>query len=99
MINDFIIFIMNMFNYIIQIVLTPIDSVLSVIIPSYAEISSNVVTFFNYIYNNIIFVLDWVHIPSSLVTIIIGYITFRVILYFSTLSFKLFIKWYNYLKL
>jgi len=90
--------VLNMFTSILNIFLKPIDLLLSTIVPNYNDIIGFVITLLSYFRNTFLFFLNWIHIPSGAITLIIGYITFKITLFFGTLSYKLFIKWYHYIK-
>lgn len=88
----------SIFNTIISILLLPLDALLENIIPNYSSMSVYVDNFFSFFEDTIYFVLSWFHIPTVAFDFILGYISFRVLLFFGTLSYKLFIRWYSALK-
>ena len=91
--------VLTVFNTILTVILSPLDALLSAIIPSYDSMSTYVLTFFNYFKDLFQFIIDWIHIPPLAIEFILGYIAFKVVLYFGTLSIKLLLKWYNALKI
>lgn len=96
--TNFIVLILDLFNGLLTTLLRPIDSIIESFVPSFADISSNVSNLFNYFYNTFLFIINWLHIPPQVIALIIGYITFRVALFFGSLGIKLCLKWYHLLK-
>lgn len=88
----------TLLNAIISIILTPLDLLLQSIIPNYSSMGTYISQFFSYFEDLFLFVLSWLNIPPIAIDLILGYIGFRVALFFGTMSLKLFIRWYNALK-
>lgn len=86
------------FATIINIIFTPIDSLISSIIPDYTNMSTYITAFFDYFRDIFLWAISWLNIPKPAFSLILGYITFRVLLFFGTLSFKLFVRWWGVLK-
>lgn len=91
--------VLTIFNIFVDIIFAPIDALLMNVIPDYNSMSIYVSNFLSYFEDTFYFVVSWINIPKVAIGFILGYITFRVTLFFGTLAFRLFIKWYNALKL
>ena len=102
MINDIILIVFNgtldLFNVLLSILFAPVDIVLGNVIPSYNTISSYIDSFFNFFYDKFLFVIGWLNIPTGVIDLLLGYIVFRVALFFGTLTIKYFLAWYRALK-
>lgn len=83
---------------IISIFLSPLDTLLSSIIPDYSNMGNYIQAFFDYFYDIFLWAISWFNIPKPAINLILGYISFRVLLFFGTLSYKLFIRWWGVLK-
>lgn len=90
--------VMWLINYIFTLILTPIDTIITALVPSWSSVSNNISQFLNYFYNQFLFVLNWLNIPSSAITLLIAYITLKLTLYLSTRALKIFLKWYDILR-
>lgn len=88
----------TLFNAILSVILSPLDLLLESVIPIYSSMSTYVANFFNYFEDIFYFVIGWLNIPPVAIDLILGYIAFRVAIFFGTMAFKLFVRWYNALK-
>lgn len=87
--------VLRFFTSIIDIILAPIDAVISTVIPSFSDISTNISNLLSYFYDTFLFIFQWIHLPSGVINLILGYIAFKVTVYASTLGVKLFLRWYR----
>ena len=55
-------------------------------------------SFLDYIASIIPYILSWFHLPSAFITLIVGYITFKLSIPLAIHTIKLAIKWYDKLK-
>lgn len=90
--------IFGFFSDVVSIILSPIDSLISTIIPSYSSMGIYISGFFDYFEDTFLWVISWCNIPRGAISLILGYITFRILLFFGTLSFKLFARWWGVLR-
>ena len=90
--------IFGFFSDIISIIFSPIDTLIATIIPDYTTMGTYISAFFDYFEDTFLWIISWFNIPKTAIGMILGYITFRIILFFGTLSFKLFVRWWGVLR-
>lgn len=91
--SEFFKFLLESFALVISVILAPIDAIISNVIPNFELINTHVLEFLNYFMNYFRFVMGWIHIPPIALDILVGYITFRVILFFGSLAYKITCRW------
>lgn len=82
----------------VNLILTPIDSAISLALPSVAEALSAVGGFFNWICSFIPYLMSWLNLPQWFLTFVIGYWTFKLTVPLVIHTVKLAIAWYDKIK-
>lgn len=82
----------------VSLLLTPIDSLINSAFPAISDAISYINSFLNYISSLIPYILSWFHLPNAFITLIIGYVTFKLTLPLAIHTVKLAIKWYDKIK-
>ena len=82
-------FILSLFTTIINVILMPIDMLLSSVLPNFFDMVSYVDGFLGFFFNDIVWILQWIHIPYESTLLIMGYITLRVTMFLSVLGYRL----------
>lgn len=98
MINAIINGIMNLIMSLVNIILTPIDLLISNFLPG---LDSALTAFANYLALGSTYIgwgIDFLLIPTELVALVITYYTFKLSVPILISTIKLAIKWYNSLK-
>lgn len=98
MINAILKGIFKLIISLVSLLLTPIDSLINSAFPSIADGIGYINSFLDYIGGIIPYVLSWFHLPTAFVTLVVGYITFKLTLPLAIHTIKLAIKWYDKLK-
>ena len=83
---------------IIQIVLIPIDSLISSSLPGFDNFLSNVTQFFTYCLGAIGWVIDSLFVPRDVISMVCVYLVFKLTISLSTYTIKFALKWYRALK-
>lgn len=79
----------------VSLLLTPIDTLINSAFPSIASGIGYIGSFFDYIASIIGYVLSWFHLPTPLITLLVGYLTFKLTIPLAIHTVKLAIKWYH----
>lgn len=82
----------------VSVLLTPIDSLINSAFPAIANGIFYLDLFLTYIGNLIPWILSWFHLPNAFLTLVVGYMTFKLTLPLAVHTIKLAIKWYNAIK-
>ena len=90
--------IFNLVLGLVDIVLAPIDALITQFIPGLSDILTYIGKFFNYILQFIPWVCSWFHLPSWLITFVIAYYVFKLTVPLLVHSVKLALSWYDRLK-
>ena len=91
-------FIINLLVTIINLVLSPINAIIGILIPDFSIITLKINQVFDFLSDTINFVLSWLHLPQEVYTLIVAYIDFIVIFIPVSLGFKLAIRFYHHFK-
>lgn len=82
----------------VSLLLSPIDSLINSAFPVISEGINYINSFLNYIGSLIPYILSWFHLPTAFITLIVGYLTFKLTLPLTIHTIKLAIKWYDKIK-
>ena len=74
-VDSIVLYLLGIFSSFLSLILKPIDLLLSTIVPTYSDLSTNFITLFSYFRNTFLFILNWIHFPPELISLIIAYIT------------------------
>lgn len=82
----------------VNLILMPIDSLINSAFPSIASGLSYVNDFFNYINQFMSWILSWFHVPSPFLSLVVGYLVFKLTVPLAVHTVKLALHWYHILK-
>lgn len=82
----------------VNLLLTPIDTLINNAFPSIANVLNTIGDFFNQILSFIPWILSWFHLPSYFITFVVGYWVFKLSVPIVIHTVKLAIKWYDKIK-
>lgn len=99
MINAILTGIFNIIISLVQVLLAPIDLLISNYLPDLANVLTAINQFLTLITSSIGWVLSCLGIPSSVINLLILYYTFKLTVPYLVHLVKLALKWYNTLKL
>ena len=83
----------------VSLLLSPIDALIEQFLPDLSNALDGLTNFFGYITQYIGWVIDFAGIPSTVITLIVAYYTFKLTVPLVVSTVKLALKWYNTLKL
>lgn len=96
--NNFGNIVLNIVIGLVNIILYPIDLLISKYLPTLSNLIDYVNSFIDILINNISWVIDSLCLPNSIIIIITDYIIFKLTFPYFVWFIKLAIKWYNNLK-
>lgn len=82
----------------VNLLLSPIDSLINSAFPSISTGISYINSFLDFINNLMSYILSWFHLPDAFITLIVGYVVFKLTLPLAIHTIKLAIKWYDKIK-
>lgn len=82
----------------VNLILTPIDNLISQYLPSVSNALDSVSAFFNWVAGLIPWGVSWFGFSSNTLALFVAYITFELTVPLLIHTIKLAIKWYNALK-
>lgn len=82
----------------VDIILLPIDLLISSVLPSLSVAFSHISLFFNYILSSVAWVISCFGLSDFILSFIIAYYIFKLTYPLIVYSVKLAVKWYNALK-
>lgn len=82
----------------VNLLLSPIDSIISQFFPTITQGLNYVSSFFSWLSNIIPWAMSWMGIDSAIVTLLVGYYTFKLTVPLMVHTVKLAIKWYDKIK-
>lgn len=82
----------------VNLILLPIDTLISNYLPSVANAIDKVSGFFNWVTNLIPWGISWFGFSSTTISLFVAYVTFELTVPLLIHTVKLAIKWYNALK-
>lgn len=99
LINGFFKFLMSFVIGLFNIIMAPIDFLLSSLLPFvYEDFLSPINDFINTFISFVPFVADLTFLPSFVLHLIVSFLIFKYSAKFAVFSIKLIVKWWNYLK-
>lgn len=98
MIQSLIKGIFDLVIFLVNVLLTPIDLVISSLLPDFSGFAVVLGQFFTYILQFIGYILDMLFIPRDVISLVCAYLIFKVTVSLFVYPVKLAIKWYNSLK-
>lgn len=98
MINKILIGIISLISSLVNVILSPIDSIITANLPGLSSALNSFSTFLGYISNGIGWVIDSFAIPSAVISLIVAYYIFKLTVPLLIYTIKLIIKWYDKLK-
>lgn len=90
--------IFNLVLALVEVILAPIDSLITQFLPGLSDVLNYIGQFFNYILQFIPWICSWLHLPTWLITFVIAYYVFKLSVPLLVHTAKLAISWYNRLK-
>lgn len=82
----------------VNLLLTPIDTLINNAFPSISSVLNTIGDFFNQILGFIPWILSWFHLPSYFITFVVAYWVFKLSVPLVVHTVKLAIKWYDKIK-
>lgn len=82
----------------VNLILTPIDNLITTYLPSVADALNSISSFFNWVAGLIPWGISWFGLSSTTIVLFVAYSTFELTVPLLTHTIKLAIKWYNALK-
>lgn len=98
MINAIIKGIFNLVISLVNVLLTPIDLLIENALPAVADGLDMVGNLFSYIANIVPWAISWLGFNSTVITLFVGYMTFKLTVPIAIHTVKLAIKWYDKIK-
>lgn len=98
MINAILTGIFNLIIGLVNIILLPIESIISNYIPALDNAFSIVATLFENLVNFVPWVISWTGLNSTIIGLIVSYFTFKLTVPFLVHTIKLAVAWYDKLK-
>ncbi len=98
MINAIIKGIFKLVIALVNVLLTPIDLLISNAFPSITDALNYINSFFNYIEQFMSWILSWFHVPPAFLTLVVGYLVFKLTVPLAVHTMKLALHWYHILK-
>lgn len=98
MINKLLIGIISLISSLVNVILSPIDTIITNNLPSLSNALDSFSTFLGYIGQGIGWVIDAFAIPTTLISLIASYYIFKLTVPLLMYTIKLIIKWYDKLK-
>lgn len=86
---------LNILQFVVNLLMTPIDSFINAYIPSVATGLEYVGNFFNYIIGFIPWIMSWFNLPTLFIELIIAYYVFKLTVPLLVHTFKLIISWWE----
>lgn len=90
--------IINLIISLVSVIFTPIDNLITSLVPDLANAFSAIGNFIALCISGIGWVIDALGIPSSLIALLISYYTFKLTVPLLVYVVKLALKWYDKLK-
>lgn len=90
--------VLQLLGFLINLILSPFYVTLSAFIPPISDIINSIDGVFIYLTNAINFIMGWIHLPPTAVTLIYTYLLFIFIWYPFSLSFKIVLRMYKVFK-
>lgn len=91
--------IFNLVIGLVDVLLAPIDALISQFLPGLNDVLNAIGSFFSYILSFIPWLCSWLHLPSWLITFVIAYYVFKLTVPLAIHTVKLAISWYDKLKI
>lgn len=82
----------------VNLILIPIDNLITQYLPSVSDALDKVSSFFTWVTNLIPWGISWFGLSSTTITLFVAYTTFEITVPLLVHTIKLAIKWYNSLK-
>ena len=98
MINAILKGIFKLIISLVNLLLIPIDALINSAFPVISDGIGYINAFFDYLVSITGYVLSWFHLPTPLITLLVGYLTFRLTIPMAVHTVKLALKWYDKLK-
>ena len=98
MINKLLMGIIKLIIGLVSLILTPIDNLISSLLPDLADSLTAVGLFFQLVSKSLGWVISATGISNATILVIIAYYTFKLTAPLTSYMIKLAIKWYNKLK-
>lgn len=98
MINAILIGIINIILFLVNLILTPIDALISTLLPDLSNALTSVGVMFNYALSYIGFAIDMTGISDFAISLIVAYWTFKLTAPLSVSLIKTALNWYRTLK-
>lgn len=99
MINAIIQGIFNLVIGLVNTLLYPIDALINATMPAISSALSYVSGFFQWLSNLLPWAISWFGLDSSIILLLVGYLTFKYTAPLIIHTIKLALKWYNKLKI
>lgn len=99
MINALLKGIFSLIISLVNLLLSPIDAIIENAFPSISSGLEYVSNFFNWVCGVIPWAISWFGLPSVIITLLVGYYTFKLTVPLAVHTVKLAVKWYDKLKL
>lgn len=98
MINKLLMGIFKIIISLVNLLLTPIDTLISQFLPGLDEAFTMIGNLVQQLCNIIPWVMSWLGVSSTVITLLVSYLTFKMSVPIVVHTVKLAIKWYDKLK-
>lgn len=98
MINKLLMGIFKIIISLVSLLLTPIDTLISQFLPGISDGLNMIANLIQQLCNVIPWVMSWLGLNSTVVGLLVGYLTFKMTVPLAVHTVKLAIKWYDKLK-
>lgn len=98
MINKLLMGIFKIIISLVSFLLTPIDSLISQFLPGISDAMTMIANLVQQIANVVPWVMSWVGVNSTVIGLLVAYLTFKMTVPLAVQTVKLAIKWYDKLK-
>lgn len=90
--------IITFISSVLEIILLPIDLLITALLPDLANTFASIYAFFEIIFSNIGFAIDLLAVPPAVISLMIIFFTFKLTLPIQVYMFKLVLNWYDKIK-
>lgn len=98
MINTILKGIFSLVISLVNLLLTPIDSLIAAALPDLANAFDMISALFNQLVSVVPWVISWLGVSTTVITLLVSYLTFKMTVPLAIHTVKLAIKWYDKLK-
>ena len=98
MINAILKGVFSLIISLVNLLLSPIDLIIKNAFPTISSGLEYISSFFNWVANIVPWAVSWFGLPTAIITLVVGYYTFKLTVPLMVHTVKLALKWYDKLK-